>query len=94
MLDAGLIVVVVVGADTAGITANVVVGEGMTTPDGGSETTPSDEVNVGPVGWLRGTKTIPRIPAITKTRETAHHIICVGRFSFRDFTSSNLVGSN
>lgn len=56
MLDAGLTVVVVVGADTAGVTASVVVvvvvvdvvGEGMTTPEGGSETTPSDEVSVGP----------------------------------------------
>jgi hypothetical protein len=98
ILDAFLIVVVVVGADTAGVTSRVVmvvvvdvVGDGITTPEGGSETTPSDKVRVGPLGWLRGTKTIPKLPEMTKTRETAHHIICVGRFSFCDFTSPNLV---
>jgi hypothetical protein len=52
-LDAGLIVVVVVvvvAAETAGVTSIVVVvvGEGMTTPDEGSETTPKEEVRVGP----------------------------------------------
>jgi hypothetical protein len=55
MLDAGLIVVVVVvvvGVDAAGGTSKVVVvvGDGMTMPDGGSETTPKDEVRVGPWG--------------------------------------------
>lgn len=94
-------VVVVVGADIAGVTAIVVVvvvvddvGEGTTTPDGGSETTPNDDVRVGPSGWLCGTKTTPKIPATTRARETAHHRICGGRFSFRDFTSPNLVWLN
>lgn len=96
MLDAGLTVVVVVGADTAGVTPKVVVvddvvGDGMTTPEGGNDTTPNDEVKVGPLGWLRGTKTIPKIPEMTKIRETAHHSMCVGRFPFCDFTSPNLV---
>jgi hypothetical protein len=102
-LDVGLLVVVVVltvvvvvGADTAGVTGVVVVvvevvGEGMTTPDGGSETTPIEEVRVGPLGGLWGTNTMPKIPITTNARETAHHIICGGRFSFRDFTSPNLV---
>jgi hypothetical protein len=55
-LDAGLmvvvvVVVVVVAADTAGVTSIVVVvGEGMTTPEEGSETTPNEEVRVGPWG--------------------------------------------
>jgi hypothetical protein len=46
------VVVVVVGADTAGVTSTVVVvvGDGMTTPDGGREMTPSDDVRVGPLG--------------------------------------------
>ena len=96
MLDAGLTVVVVVGAEIAGVTGVVVVvvdvvGEGTTIPEGGNETTPNDEVSVGPLGWPRGTKTIPKIPATTKTRETAHHKNCEGRFPFRDFTSLNLV---
>jgi hypothetical protein len=96
MLEAGLMVVVVVGADTAGVTPNVVtvddvVGDGMTTPDCGNETTPNDEVRVGPSGSLWGTNMIPKIPEITKTRETAHQSIWVGRFSFCDFTSPNLV---
>lgn len=83
-----MVVVVVVGTDSAGVTSIVdVVGEAMTTPEGGSETTPKDEARVGPLGWLRGTKMIPKIPARTKARETAHQRICVGRFSFRDFTS-------
>jgi hypothetical protein len=43
------VVVVVVAAETAGVTSIVVVvGEGMTTPDEGSETTPNEEVRVGP----------------------------------------------
>jgi hypothetical protein len=85
--------VVVVGAETAGVTAIVVVvvGDGMTTPDEGKETTPNDDVRVGPRGGLRGTKIIPKMPAVTRARETAHHIICGGRFSFCDFTSPNLV---
>jgi hypothetical protein len=98
MLDAGLTVVVVVdgGVEIAGVTGSVVVvvvvvGDGMTTPEGGNETTPIGVVSVGPFGWLRGTKTIPRIPATIKARETAHHIICEGRFPFCDFTSPNLV---
>jgi hypothetical protein len=96
MLDACPVVVVVVGAEIAGVTLIVVVvvdvvGEGITTPEGGKETTPNDEVSVGPFGWLRGTRTIPKIPDITKTRETAHHSNCEGRFPFRDFTSPNLV---
>jgi hypothetical protein len=85
-----VVVVVVVGAaDIGGVTSSVVVvvGDGMTTPDEGSETTPSEEVSVGPLGWLWGTNTIPRIPARTNARETAHHRIWVGRFSLRDFTS-------
>jgi hypothetical protein len=93
MLDAGFMVVVVVevvvvGVDAAGGTSNVVlvVGDGMTTPDEGSETTPMEEVRVGPWGWLRGTNTIPKMPARTNARETAHHRICVGRFSLCDFT--------
>jgi hypothetical protein len=56
-LDAGLTVVVVVegvvvvAAETAGVTSIVVVvGEGMTTPEEGSETTPKEEVRVGPWG--------------------------------------------
>jgi hypothetical protein len=46
------VVVVVVGADTAGVTSRVVVvvGDGMTIPDEGSDTTPNDEVSVGPLG--------------------------------------------
>jgi hypothetical protein len=96
-LELGLRVVevtlVVVGAEIAGVTGTVVVvvGDAMTTPEGGKETTPIDEVRVGPLGWLRGTNTIPRIPATIKARETAHHIICEGRFPLRDFTSPNLV---
>ena len=100
-LDAGLIVVAVdvdvdVGVDAAGVTSIVVVvvdfvGEGMTIPEEGNETTPNEEVRVGPWGWLRGTNTIPKIPARTKERETAHHSNWVGRFSLRDFTSPNLV---
>jgi hypothetical protein len=91
-----LTVVVVVGAETAGVTGIVVVevelvGEGMTTPDGGSDTTPIEEVRVGPLGWLWGTNTMPKTPITTNARETAHHTICGGRFSFRDFTSPNLV---
>jgi hypothetical protein len=79
----------VVGADIAGVTASVVVvvGEGMTTPDEGRETTPIDDVRVGPFGCERGTNMIPRIPMTIKARETAHHIICEGRFPLRDFTS-------
>lgn len=92
MLEAGLTVVVVEGDEIAGVTAivDVVVddvGEGITTPFGGSDTTPRDDVSVGPCGWLRGTKTSPKIPARTKARETAHQMNCVGRFPFRDFTS-------
>jgi hypothetical protein len=95
-LDAGLTVVEVVGVDSAGVTAIVVVvvdvvGDGTTMPDGGNDTTPIDEVRVGPLAWLWGTNTIPRIPMMMKDRETAHHIICEGRFPFRDFTSPNLV---
>jgi hypothetical protein len=102
-LDAGLmvvtdvlVVVVVVCADIAGDTGIVVVvvdvvGEGMTTPDGGKETTPNDDVSVGPLGWLWGTKTTPKIPMMTNARETTHHIICGGRLSSCDFTSPNLV---
>jgi hypothetical protein len=87
------VVVVVVGADTAGVTARVVVvvGDGMTTPDGGSETTPSEEVSVGPLGCVRGTKTIPKIPAATNAKETTNHNVCEGRFLLRDSTSPNLV---
>lgn len=90
---------VVVGADTAGVTGVVVVvvvtvGEGITTPDDGNETTPIDRLRVGPLGWLWGTKMIPNIPIATNTRETAHHIFCGGRFSLRDFTSPNLVCLN
>jgi hypothetical protein len=65
----------------------VVVGDGMTMPDDGSETTPMEEVRVGPWGWLRGTNTIPKIPARTSARETAHQRILVGRLSLCDFTS-------
>lgn len=90
-LDAGLIVVVVVGAEIAGVTPIVVevvevVGEGMTTPDGGKETTPIDDVSVGPLGWLWGTNTIPKIPMTINARETVNHSICEDRFPFRDFT--------
>jgi len=93
---AGTVDVVVVGAEIAGVTGMVVVvvefvGDGTTTPDGGKETTPIDEVRVGPLGGLCGTKITPRIPMATNARETAHHTICGGRFSFRDFTSPNLV---
>ena len=57
-LEAGLMVVVVVAvtvvvvaAETAGVTSIVVVvGDGMTTPEEGSETTPNEEVRVGPWG--------------------------------------------
>jgi hypothetical protein len=92
MLVAGLMVVVVVevvGADTAGVTSivDVVVGDGTTIPDEGSETTPKEEVSVGPWGWVRGTNTIPKIPARTSARETTHHRIWVGRLSLCDFTS-------
>lgn len=92
MLDAGLVVVavvVVVGVEAAGGTSKVVVvvGDGMTMPDDGSETTPIEEVRVGPWGWLRGTNTIPRIPARTSARDTAHQRILVGRLSLCDFTS-------
>jgi hypothetical protein len=90
---AGVVLVVVDGVEIAGVTASVVVvlGDGMTTPDGGRETTPIDDVRVGPFGWLRGTNMIPRIPMTIKARETAHHIFCEGRFPFGDFTSPNLV---
>ena len=92
MLDAGLVVVavvVVVGVEAAGGTSKVVVvvGDGITMPDDGSETTPIEEVRVGPWGWLRGTNTIPRIPARTSARDTAHQRILVGRLSLCDFTS-------
>ena len=55
MLDAGLTVVVVVGAEIAGVTGVVVVvvdvvGDGTTIPEGGKETTPNEEVRVGPLG--------------------------------------------
>jgi hypothetical protein len=48
---------VVVGAESAGVTEMVVVvvdvvGEEITTPFEGRETTPNDEVRVGPFGWL------------------------------------------
>jgi hypothetical protein len=90
------VVVVVVAAEIAGVTGMVVVvvevvGDGTTIPEGGNETTPMDEVRVGPLGGLWGTKITPKIPIATKARETAHHSICGGRFSFRDFTSPNLV---
>lgn len=93
-LDAFLTVVVVVGAVAAGGTprvVDVVVGDGMTTPDGGNETTPKEEVSVGPCGWLRGTKMMPRIPARTRAKETAHQRNCVGRFFLCDFTPPILV---
>ena len=88
-----VVVVVVVGADTAGVTSMVVVvvGDGMTIPDEGNETTPNDEVSVGPLGCVRGTKTIPKIPAAISAKETAHHNFCEGRFLLRDSTSPNLV---
>lgn len=87
--------IVVVGPETAGVTLIVVevvdvVGEGMTTPEEGNETPPNDEVRVGPLGWLWGTNTIPRIPATINARETAHHRIRGGRFSLCDFTWPNL----
>ena len=80
--------VVVVGADAAGVTSIVelVVGDGMTTPDDGSETTPRFELSVGPLAGLRGTKTTPRIPAAINARETTHHNFCERPFSFGDFT--------
>jgi hypothetical protein len=97
-LDAGLLAAFVTGVDTAGVSSivvvvvvDVVVGEGMTTPFGGNETTPIDELRVGPSGLLRGTKTTPKIPAIIKVRETTHQTIWAGRFSLRDLTSTNLV---
>jgi hypothetical protein len=90
-----VVVLRVVGADTAGVTSTVVVvtdvGEGMTTPDGGKDTMPKDEVSVGPLGGLWGTNTIPNVPMTINARETTHHIICEGRFPFRDFTLPNLV---
>jgi hypothetical protein len=90
-----VVLLVVVGAETAGVTSTVVVvlevGEGMTILDGGKETTPIDEESVGPLGWLRGTKTIPKIPTTINARETTHHIFCEGRFPSRDFTLPNLV---
>jgi hypothetical protein len=45
-------VVVVDGVDTAGVTSTVVVvvGDGMTIPEEGNDTTPKDEVSVGPLG--------------------------------------------
>lgn len=83
-------VVVVVGADAAGVTSIEVVvvdvGEGMTTPDEGKETTPKDEVRVGPLGWPWGTNMIAKIPRVTRARETAHHTLCGDRFTFWDFT--------
>ena len=69
----------------------VVVDGAMTTRDFGNETTPNDVGSVGPFGWLRGTKTIPKIPTRTNIRETAHQMFLVGRFSLRDFTSLILV---
>jgi hypothetical protein len=92
-----LTVVVVVAADTAGVTSIVVVvvvdefGEGMTIPDEGKETTPKEVERVGPFGWLRGTNTIPRIPIMTNEIETAHHIFCEVRFLLRECTRPNLV---
>ena len=54
-LDTCLTVVVVVGAETAGVTGVEVVvvevvGEGTTIPEEGKETTPKEEVSVGPLG--------------------------------------------
>jgi hypothetical protein len=88
-----IVVVVAFGVDAAGVTSTVVVvvGDGMTMPDGGSDTTPTDEVRVGPLGWLRGTKMIPRIPMAINAKETVHHNFCERRFLLRDFTSPNLV---
>jgi hypothetical protein len=91
-----VVVVVVVGADTAGVTSIVVVvvavvGEGMTTPDEGKETTPNDEMRVGPLGRLWGINMIPTIPRLIKARETAHHTFCRDRFSLCDFTSPILL---
>jgi hypothetical protein len=84
---------VVVGVEPAGVTSIdvVVVGEGMTMPEGGSDTTPMDEVSVGPLGWLRGTKMIPKIPMAINAKETDHQSFCVRRFLLRDVTSPNLV---
>jgi hypothetical protein len=47
-----IVEVVVVGAETAGVTGivEVVVGDGITTPDEGSDTTPKEELRVGPLG--------------------------------------------
>jgi len=90
-------VVVVVGADAAGVTSIEVVvvdvvGEGMTTPDEGKETTPNDEVRVGPLGGLWGTNMIAKIPRLISAKETAHHTFCGDRFIFWDFTSTILKG--
>jgi hypothetical protein len=54
-LEAGLTVVVVAGASTVGVTSSVLVvvvvfGDGTTTPDEGKETTPIEDVSVGPCG--------------------------------------------
>ena len=92
-------VVVVVGADAAGVTSIEVdvvdvVGEGTTTPDDGKETTPNDEVRVGPLGWLWGINMIAKIPRLTRARETAHHTFCGDRFTFWDFTSTILKGDH
>jgi hypothetical protein len=92
-------VVVVVIADTAGVTSIVevvvdVVGEGMTTPDGGKETTPNDELRVGPLGWLWGTKMIAKIPRLIKAREMAHHTFCGNSFFFCDSTPPILKGDH
>jgi hypothetical protein len=74
--------VVVVWVETGGVAFNVVVvlvdvfgGEVMTTPLGGSVTSPKGAEIVGPLGGPCGTNTIPKIPAITKIRETANQII-------------------
>ncbi|HUZ41760.1 MAG TPA: hypothetical protein VMU68_10280 [Acidimicrobiales bacterium] len=56
MFEVRLAVVVVVGAELTVVTFVVVVvdfvGELMTTPVEGNETTPNDDFRVGPLGWL------------------------------------------
>ena len=64
----------------------------MTTPDEGKETTPNDEMRVGPLGGLWGTNMNTKIPRLIKARETAHHTFIGDRFSLCDFTSPILKG--
>jgi hypothetical protein len=77
---------VVVGDDEV-----VVVRDGITTPDLGSVISPIGLITVGPTGVLRGTKMMPKIPAVINTRHAAVHQNNDERPFLVDVTSLNVV---